>query len=521
MPLPSEAMRRIVVAGTVVLVALATACRSVAPTEAPRAAFERMAAETQYLDLQAVLYDRVEDSFRPANPEASAAQFRVLAETADPTRPKEALFELRRHKDPKVRTLAAVALFQREDPSVLPALVELADDDARTFDGHSELNVAWMRSTGIGPPPLVQSVGHVATSMVRMYLGPSGYGIDPPSEPGFREYWAARRNRTFCAGWFGVRLLRAVRGTSPTQPDCVERVRAVRRSIDALPADDRAWVLLALSEQSGGETLATEAEVVDACASLGPDKMLALLRRDVACDDPDLRPRARNNWTYEAMAKFVLRHASALLRPGDADALLECERHERDLENRGQEAAIVSPWWAVAAAHLAPTRASEILHAALGRFTDHYDDRTTLCVALWEVCGDAEAEFVADRAYSDVPDRYAFDVSPALYLRGLAACPNGRTILARIVRDERFDRLGWYAVQELLWTVNRWVDPPVVSDEEIRKASHPLGIGGFEKHEDSAEREYPKETADLRARLAEWRTRLRASVPQWAPRDGR
>ena len=169
------------------------------------------------------------------------------------------------------RTLAAVALFDLEDPTVLPALAGLCDDGAATFDGHGELSASWLLTTGVGPPPLKQTVADVARKMVGFYMERSGfyYGVKHSPQPGFAAYWEARKNRLHCAGWFEVQLARASRGTSPTQNECLERIRTVRKRIDELPAAERVWVLLWLWGEAGSHALATDQELVQACQRAG------------------------------------------------------------------------------------------------------------------------------------------------------------------------------------------------------------------------------------------------------------
>ena len=246
--------------------------------EQARANLESLALRTPYLALASVLYNRPHHLFRVANPRDERRHRIALAEVASPEYSKEVLLSLAAHADPKVRTLAIAGLFGREDPSVLPLLVKMCDDSARTFDGHPELAKDGLTHTGIGPPSKIQTVGDFATSMVRFYTKEADYGAGAVQtlQARFKEYWAARRTRSFCASWFAVQLVRACRGSHPTPRDCVDKVRAVRRKIDALPADDRAWTLLWLYGDC--EELADEKELVQICRELGPQKLLLMLR---------------------------------------------------------------------------------------------------------------------------------------------------------------------------------------------------------------------------------------------------
>src|SRR5262249_49561383 len=130
---------------------------------------------------------------------------------------------------------------------------------------------------------------------------------------------------TYCASWFAVKLLRASQGTRPTPKDRLGEVRAVRKEIEKLPPVDRALTLLWLREQTGGDALIGEKDLVQACKKLlGPDRLLDILRKRPLTDDPDLHP-GRDEFRTARMIRFVLKDADQLLRPKDADAVLACE----------------------------------------------------------------------------------------------------------------------------------------------------------------------------------------------------
>jgi hypothetical protein len=167
-------------------------------------------------------------------------------------------------------------------------------------------------------------VGDFAAWMVRFYTEKAGYGAGTVQalQASFKEYWPARRTRPFCASWFAVQLDRAHRGSYPTPRDCLDKVRAVRRKIDALPADDRAWTLLWLYGDC--QELVDEKELVQICRELGPQKLLLMLRGAPPSQDPDIQPDAANpgsgwrGYRCTRMSEFVLLHARDLLSAEDA-----------------------------------------------------------------------------------------------------------------------------------------------------------------------------------------------------------
>lgn len=337
-----------------VFVALSAAKGADSDEAQTRRDFEKMATEMPYLAIESVLFDRRDHFFKVADPQDRDTHFRILKQATETKYSKEELLKLLNHSDAKVRTLAMVALFDRNDPTVLPVLVELSNDEAATFDGHGKLSEGWLKYTGIGPPQKSQTVGYIAKKMVAFYMERAGYyyGIKHPTEAGFEKYWNDRKNRTFCASWFAVQLARASQSTS---------IRELRQKIDALPPDDSPWVLLWLyKEDMGGAELVTEQELVLACQRVGPDKLIQLLQNKNPSNDPDLNPRFNNNWHFTCMMDFVLTHAVQLLRREDSEKLLECEAYQRDYYKNGLGDPNLTPMWKIAAAQLKSSKPNKL-----------------------------------------------------------------------------------------------------------------------------------------------------------------
>ncbi len=493
-----------------------------------RSDFEKFAAELPYLYVGSVLYDRPNHHFQVADSKIREKHFRILfGKVTDGTYPRDALLGLLTHSNPKVRTLAAVALFDREDPSVLPSLANLCDDKSATFDGYPELSANFLKFSGIVPSSTEkkQTVGDVAKKMVAFYMERSGiyYGLNHKIQPCFSEYWQVRKNRSHCAGWFLVQLARASQCASPTQKDCIDRIRTLRGRIDKLPLDERTWILLWLNGENGSDALVTEDELVKMCKSLGPDKLLLMLYNKIPSDDPDLQPRTNNNWPYKRMAIFVLCHAEQLFRRSDSDALLACERWQSDYEKHKNIRPVITPWWAVAGAGLKPVNASRILHAAMNRFQGKFnsDERATLCIAMWRLCGKSEMEFILNWFYKGIlsQERGSFSNSRGLFIETIGKEPDGREIISQLIRDKRLVDIDWQSLERLVRVVSVWTGTPIVTEEEIRKVWHPLGQGHYHWEKDKAKKDYPKETEELEAHLSEWRKRLRMSIPKLLDSD--
>jgi hypothetical protein len=290
----------------------------------------------------------------------------------------------------------------------------------------------------------------------------------------------------------------------------------VRKRIDKLTPDERTWILLWLNGESGSDALVAEEELVEACKTVGPDKLLLMLQRKIPSDDPDLQPRSNNNWLYRRMQLFVLGHARQLLRPNDSKALLTCERWERDYQKHGIGDPTITPWWAVASAHLEPKNASPILHAAFERFQGEFDseEQAIICVALWHLCGKPEINFIKDWFFWSSPERGSFPNSRGQFIEAMRNDSNGEEIIVEIVRDKRLDELDWQSLRRLLTMVNSWTATPIIGEDELREVSHPLGEGHYHWEKEKALRDYPKETEVLETILADWRARLRRSVSE-------
>jgi len=318
-------------------------------------------------------------------PEEIDAYNQLVADLSSMHVDTDVLISLLAHESPKVRTIA-VLMLSKKGPSVLPHIVELLTDMAPTFP------LPARGSSTSGSPPAKAltagglTVGHIAMLALDRYLGPAGY---PSMTRGyyratFSSYWTTHKDLPYCASWFAVRLTGGHNSGMPPSPKYVDDVRRTRRDIDAIPTNDRIWILLWLHGGPGGHLLVSEAELVELCKELGPDTLLQMLRHDIPSDDPDLQPGYANYPYYNNMITFVLKHAEELLRPSDAEALLACEQWHRDVAT--PRTALVTPWWAIAAATLQPSDAAGILRDAMERF-QRPKDQATLAQALRNIGG--------------------------------------------------------------------------------------------------------------------------------------
>ena len=196
------------------------------------AAFERVARELVVFGPGQFIHGFLPDSYLPRTDQALGREFAEFlgqgSRTADDFRP------LLRHPDPKVRTLALVALYDLEDPKVLSDIFPLVNDGASTFRAAVPVARMWDPRGALTIPTKEQTVGAIATEILNVYLQSGGYSYGPSGlrgQPGFDAYWKAHARRSSSAGWWSVRLARASYATSPTPVERFDKVRALRSRI--------------------------------------------------------------------------------------------------------------------------------------------------------------------------------------------------------------------------------------------------------------------------------------------------
>lgn len=378
--------------------------------------------------------------------------------------------------NPRVRTLALGALFQREDGRDLPIIASLINDSAPTFpDLHDGLNQMG------GARPLSeltnsQTVGDVAQRMLAFWgvehLPGGGYWTVTSSD--FAAYWARYAGRSNSASWFAVKLKRATRRTTPIPLEYQPDVQKVLKEIASLPMPDRAWTELYVLAPQGwfefdpGDEVVSDDHLLQMIKGLGPSALMNFLQRRKISDDPDLQ-MDKNNPEFVRLSNFILLHADKLLRPEDADSVLACE-----YVLRGSGA--VNPAWAIGAALADPARAGKILRHALATQTDrenqYEDDAGDVTGALWRIRGPAEMNFLVNWFYTVPPMMNAPYGQQIVFLWTVeaAARPDTKQLIAALVKDPRFDRTDWNVLKEILIIVNTGRSKPLVAQSDIYAA---------------------------------------------------
>lgn len=429
-----------------------------------------------------------------ASPAEVAEHALMVAELDAVKGDRAGLAELLKHEDPKVRTLALAALFQREDGRDLPLIATLATDAAPTFAkleqtvGDAFVLGQKRSRTQLQP----QSVGEVARAMLSLYLREAGFQEPYPGAPlgSFPIYWKQRQNREWCASWFVVKMSRAMHGISPIQPTRREAAQRVIAEIDRLPKIERAWTRLFVlnPRYHWASGLVEEIELVATAREIGREKLLRFLRREPVVNDPDLDGDRHMPAGFARTADFILRHARELLDAKDADTLLACEARERKAKRRES---VIEPSWAIAAAELQPSSAGEILRGALVRVREGDErDSAVLASALWRLRGVREKDFLVDWFYAQKASPSSHPDNPGMFLRNASAQNRAdrQKLLATLIAHPRFEFNDWQAVTGMLSLASLDRPEPLVA---------PSDIGDAERSPDRA------------VKLAEWRNLLR------------
>jgi hypothetical protein len=439
-------------------------------------------------------------------PNLLAEQARLEADLRAIGGKPDALRLLLKDPDPRVRTVTLGALFVREDTQDLPSIAAMMRDDSPTVpDLHNSMSAApGIRALSELESP--QTVGSIAREMVRFYLdavhiqptGPvidsSGYAIDSHGyrstigtastaelQSTFDVYWRERKDRANCASWYLVKLKRATRQTEPIQPQYQADIDAVFAKIRALPLPDRDWTLF-FAVFGGGmpraNYVASDAALLAAATSIGSDALMKFLLIKPFSSDPDLHftgsdfdPR---NELYVPISRFILRHATDLLRPTDASALRANATNELQRWNR------TTPLWMAAADALQPihdpARAAAQMKADIEKLssisgTDNQHQQVALATALWHLRGASETDFLVKWFYT-LPSKFTsshnIDFLVNVEEDGRADTP---VFLKRLVADPDFDTTNWIVIMRIRSMVGADRPTPLVSPGELDAGS--------------------------------------------------
>jgi hypothetical protein len=525
---PASSSRR--VAAHCILAAVAVAQQ---PAPAPvRAAFAEVAAAVTSIVYDDALGGRFGGRTGPAGAD-TAPGLRELAALCARADAVDQLLPLLDDTDAKVRTLALLVLFDRDEPRLLPRFAALRSDAAATFDAARLDGVTFIDGKPSGPPysRSPATVGDVAKRAVGMYLDALRAAVGGPED--FETYWQVRKDRSWCASWLAVALLRAHGGISPTHVESAAAIGAVRARVLALPAPARQLLLLALPTAGGldeqCDMFATEQERLAAAREIGDEGLLAVLGGKVPGDDADLAAVCADGARRggRGLRCFVLDHASEVFAPSSAPQLLAFGRGPR---KRGFDPLAVEVRWSIAAASLQPEHAAEWLRAAWDRFAAPSDtlSRAALLVAMHDLVGEPLAAWVVDRFW-ELEEHHSGSPSRIEFVRHLGDIGAGddelrrtraRRAMQALLAHRGFADADGSTMMAIAYTLNRWRVTAVIPAHEIAALQHPLSMQALQTKEGvaGAAASHPEATARYLATLQSWRERMAASVDSWAPK---
>jgi hypothetical protein len=510
--------------------------------DSTRSRLEEMARNCSHFSLTVIVRNQDLRLWPPGSNVLVLEQQRLVKDLLELKDSQKTLERLLEHTDPKVRTLALGALFLRQDGRDLPLIGRVLGEAALTFpDLHNSPHSAG------GPRPITeveqpQSVGDVAQAMLGFWGVPvTGQQVDRNghiekrfvTSKDFQQYWKKYAGRQYSASWFEVKMKRATGQTIPilsTRKPAIQRVLA---QLNSIPMPDRAWIQLYVLapdvwfELEPEDLVITDDELISMIKPLGPDALLRFLQRQKISDDPALF-MDKQNGQFVRMSNFILRHADNLMAAKDADALLACEYVLRDSDS-------INPSWAIGAALVQPSRASQILRLALARKTQSLEsDAGRLAGALWRIRGPSEMDFLVHWFYETLPTSTPNmpGNEPVAFLWEVEAAkrPDTKQLIAALVKDSRFDSTDWDTLVELLKIVNTGRSTPLVSERDIYQAQ-PNGSQDdrmvFSVWRNQLRREYglPEEPLPLSTATAKQVLRqpawsvLLAGAPSWAASD--
>src|SRR5437588_422272 len=181
--------------------------------DAPTAVrLEALAKHLKFFPTGEFVYGRSHSLDRRLSDNWTDPWYEVLKEISSPRHHEADLLALLKHKDPKVRTLALAALFQREDAKLLPRFAALMADKEETVPllEIRRADIEFKRGDPMPQDFHPQTVGQVAKRFVEWWVRAAGMEAKD-----FDTYWAARKDRQYCASWFAARMLRATGGITP------------------------------------------------------------------------------------------------------------------------------------------------------------------------------------------------------------------------------------------------------------------------------------------------------------------
>jgi hypothetical protein len=303
-----------------------------------RATFERIAGQIKSLIVSHWHHER---ALRDLNSQAREAEFKMRRQILGTHHQTDSIRQLIKHKDPKVRTLAMVALFKRYDPQLLPVIHTLVGDNAATLAAirHTPNSPLVPYDGGVHPPKQDQTVGSFAMQLLNIYLRQVGMRIDPDHDD-FEAYWKPRAKRDHCISWWRVRLEAASQNTMPMRQSRQSHVDTLYQKLLKLPAVQRELTILLLFHDRRYRTdHVDQQKLLYAARRLGTDRLLDLLAGKLLIDDPDLEAWQKRHGPYLGARRFIIDHATDLFEAKHAEPIAHTYHAQIQVKDRSCQVA--------------------------------------------------------------------------------------------------------------------------------------------------------------------------------------
>jgi WD40 repeat protein len=167
----------------------------------PVAILLKFAKQLEFLSTRELLAGNSEAGFGvPARKKEEYAN--IVKQLLESDLPSADLTRALSSESPKVRSLAVIALHLKDDPTLLPYLAAMVDDDEATFPTPSRFNAIAFQLDQVDvepemPPMQPQTVGGIAEMALKKHLLPAGITSvkRKRGQTGFIDYWRARKRR--------------------------------------------------------------------------------------------------------------------------------------------------------------------------------------------------------------------------------------------------------------------------------------------------------------------------------------
>ncbi len=406
---------------------------------------------------------------------------------------RDEIIGLLKHSNPKVRTLALGALFQRKDRQDFPKLASLLEDRERTFSDLSDYTGSTASFGFSGDQESAQSVADIASAMLTFWGAPHGDKIENGKWLVTKETYAEWAK----AGFPKPPAPPNIPELEPYSPDdgfdpdlalYQADTKRVLADLQSLPVNAKAWMTFHVYHSRFNTYFDEDAlrqATLSAFRELNHDEIVRILKGQPGDQLPEIRPafsdsfkdnppkarffrqierRTKEMFSLDALQDFILQEGRELLRPEDVPYLLAREQ---------TAGAYRSALWRVAAVDVAygrsPDEAKRMIKEGMKRYSPDNSDgaanQAWLQAALWRNEGMKAATELVDWFYT-VPSSA---LGPYYFLNLVDRDERAdmHKLLAAIVNDKRFDRVDSSALGTLLEIVNRDLSTPLVPPKEI------------------------------------------------------